>query len=150
METTVASHLHTFLDHETILTLLPSYEVNGPLSKGRLKYDACDTKLLQQLLVTFSNSTSTDTESNAENLKRDLTLAVNATTPDFKVNSRGAPWRTEDCRKAFKASRRVRRTGPAHEEQQALRKAVRLAKSASWRSKVDNAKDLPSVCKIVK
>ncbi|POS83234.1 hypothetical protein EPUL_004373, partial [Erysiphe pulchra] len=150
METNIAPHLHTTSDHDTLPTYLLRHETRETLFQRRLKYDECDTKLLLHFLGQTSDTTSPDPEENARSLVRDLSTVVYAATLELKTRSIGTPRWTEECRIAAKTYKMARRTGPEFEEQKALRKTVRIAKTALWRSKADNAKDQKFVYKIVK
>jgi hypothetical protein len=150
IETIIAPHLHSTSDHETLLTSIPRYKIRESHIQGKLKYEDCNTKTLLQLLAYPSGPISLDPEENARSLTRDLSIAVSAATPQIQTRSIGAPWWTEECRVAARIFKWARRTGPAYEEQRKLRNLVRSAKAAFWKSKVENAKDLPSIYKIVK
>ncbi|POS83503.1 hypothetical protein EPUL_005004, partial [Erysiphe pulchra] len=150
METNTAPHLHTTSDHDTLLMYLTRYETRENLFQRKLKYDECDTKLLLQLLGQTSDTTSPDSQENARSLVGDSSTVVYAATLELKTRSIGTPRWTEECRIAAKTYKMARRTGTEFEEQKALRKTVRIAKTALWRSKADNAKDQKFVYKIVK
>jgi hypothetical protein len=90
------------------------------------------------------------TAEEAQDLTEALYTALIGSAPRAHLRSSGAPWWNETTAAAVKDFYQARRSGPAEEEKFALRAAVRKAKRAYWRSRVENAEDLPSLYKITR
>lgn len=116
MGTNIVPHLHTSSDHKTLITTLTRYESRGINKREKLEYDECDRNLLLQVLATPSRPLSLDPEEIDTSLMKDLRTAVTASILATRTNSKGAPWWTEDCRKAIKAFRIARKSGPVSQE----------------------------------
>lgn len=147
--TRLAPELRTTSDHLPLLTKIPGGQCPRPRPL-RLKVESCDVQRLQELLKHASQTATLDASEEAELLVRDITTALDGSTPRSKEGAHGAPWWTPACQTAHRVLRRARASGPSGDEKAHFKRTVRNAKRDYWRRAIEEADSLAEVYRITK
>jgi ribonuclease HI len=147
---TMSTSLHATADHNTL-----QFTLRGPRpplpAPGRLRLnEAWDLPLYRSLLTHAAGIVHEDVHAEARDLTESIHTALIGSAPRSRLRPRGAPWWNEATAAAARDFRRARRSGPADRERRALRAAVRKAKRAYWRSRVETVEDLPGLYKVAR
>lgn len=148
--TLIAPYLDVTSDHLPLVTSIPwDQRFQEPIQ--RLRPDSLDEPLFLSLLASNCNGVSPSSKTLTTEDLDSLALAiVKAVKNAYEGSAKrslgqgmGNPWWNDDCKNALQSIRAARRTpsttDPALQSaQKGLRNAVRTAKRAFWREKIDN------------
>lgn len=155
--TSICPELHCGSDHQTQVTLVPSYgEV--PFSKPVYRVTEADLGKFagivdigfQELQSPWNMHTTDELETFATAVREVFQVAIEKGGRSSKANTRGAGWWTDECKQAHTKYVSVKAAdGIATEERKAFLATVRNAKRAFWRRIIDGASDSEALYKVV-